>query len=258
MYNLLFCTLFVLVSIGACTASRGDKTLPPSETVKGIDEPTPTPPQKLSLRSTLTATLKPTDSPTTTSTATVIATATTRADITPLESLSGPQIIKNSSFDVGTNSWDRPYGKLTHTTSEYYTPPGAVRLMTTDETSFLDYRGNFGQCIDLSAILEDWPVVNDQKVMVLEAFLRSNAEISSITLNGIFSEDTQCGTGQVGFFEIPSIGSNQDWTRVTSTTAIPASANSLHVFINASGTSNNGAIYIDDIRAYPPDLPPNP
>jgi hypothetical protein len=258
MYFRAYCAMIVLVSIGACMESRR-VTLPPlAETVELVDKSSPSTPNKPARTPSPKATTKPTDFPTATAIAIATATATTESIITPIEMLSGPQIIMNSSFDSGTKNWERPYGKLAHTTREYYTPPSAARLSTTDETGFLDYQGSFGQCIDLSGFLEDWPVINDQKYMTLEAFLHPDAEISNITVNGIFSEDTRCGTGHVGYFEIPSLEGNLDWTNVSSTTAIPVSANSLHVFVNASGTSGQATVLIDDIRAYPSDPAHNP
>ena len=77
----------------------------------------------------------------------------------PLPTLTGPQVVLNGGFDSGIRNWKRPYGVLRHVTSEYHTGPGAARLTTGDETGFLEYRGNFGQCVDLSSFLEDWPVV---------------------------------------------------------------------------------------------------
>lgn len=159
-------------------------------------------------------------------------------------------MIRNIGFDSSINHWERPYGDLKHTTSVYHTGPGAAQLITSDETGFLEYRGNMGQCVDLSDFIPDWPLVAGEMIMTLEAYVLTGAEITNVSLNGIFVEDTHCGTGLIHAFEIPPIGGSRDWTRLSGTTTIPTTARSLHVFISATGTIDSVTVYVDDIQAY--------
>lgn len=186
-------------------------------------------------------------------------TATNQASrtLTPSPTLIGPQVVLNGGFDDGLQHWEQPYGVLKHTTSEYHTGPGAARLITNSSTGFLDYQGNVGQCIELPNFLLERPEVEGQLFMTLEAYLRTDAEITSVSLNGIFLTETQCRTGQVGFFELPTLVGTQPWTRVAGTTLIPAEAVSFHVFINAYGNSASASVFIDDLRAYSAEPPTN-
>ena len=162
------------------------------------------------------------------------------------------QIVQDGNFTLGTGGWEKPYGRLVHTTSEYVTGPGAAKLITSDSSGSLDYRGTFGQCIDLSDKLDDWPEVDGQKYMTLEAYLKTGVNIASATLNGIFLESTRCSQEQVGYIYPPSVSENQDWTRVSDTVAIPDTAKSLHVFVWATGRNDSATMYVDDIRACAP------
>ena len=71
------------------------------------------------------------------------------------------QIVQNGGFDSDTNHWDRPYGRLEHATSEHNTGPGAAQLVTDGSPDLHDHLGTFGQCIDLSSELDNWPEVDD-------------------------------------------------------------------------------------------------
>lgn len=190
-------------------------------------------------------------------TGTALPTATNPASptLTPAPTLSGPQVVLNSGFDEGVLHWDQPYGVLKHTTSDFHTGPGAARLITNSETGFLDYRGNAGQCIDLSSFLTEWPDFGGQLYMTLVAYLRTDEEITNVSLNGIFLDDPHCGTGQVGFFVIPSLAGDRPWTQVAGTSSIPTEARSLHVFINANGATAAATVFIDDLRAYSAEPP---
>jgi hypothetical protein len=180
-------------------------------------------------------------------------TATAKPADTPVPVATARQVVQNGSFDSDTGHWDRPYGTLRRTTSEYNTEPGAAQLITSDSSDHLDYRGTFGQCINLRSTLGDWPESGDQKQMTLEAYLKTDASIADVSLNGIFLESTRCDKAQVGYINPPSVAGNQDWTRVSATAAIPDTANSMHVFVWATGVNDSATVYVDDIRAYSSD-----
>ena len=113
----------------------------------------------------------------------------------------------------------------------------------------------FGQCIDLSGALDDWPDVDGQKYFTLEAYLKTDENVYSASINGLFFEDTRCAnppSGVDGLFP-PSVRENQDWTRVSKTAAIPDSARSIDVFFYVMGLNTSGMAYIDDVQAYPSD-----
>ncbi len=175
----------------------------------------------------------------------------------PSPTLVEPQLVLNSSFDDGVQHWEQPYGVLKYTASDYHTGPGAARLITNSSTGFLDYRGSVGQCITLQSFLTDWPEFEGQMYMILEAYLRPDQDITNVSLNGIFLDDPQCGTGQVGFFVIPPLAGNQTWTRVTGTSLLPPEAQSLHLFVNANGVTESASVYIDDVHAYSAEPPTN-
>jgi hypothetical protein len=156
-------------------------------------------------------------------------------------------------FDGNTGNWEQPYGILRHTNREYYSAPGAGLLITDDFTGSIDYRGSFGTCINLGDALEDWPLTDGEKMMTIEAYIKTGEQIGKATLNGIFLNDPFCGTGQVGFFEAVTISGNMDWSRLLSTIPIPPGANSLHLFFSASSLSQTASLYVDDVRVYAPN-----
>ena len=177
--------------------------------------------------------------------------------LTPSPILIGPQIVLNSSFDDGVKGWEQPYGDLQHTTADFHTRSGAARLVTNSATGFLDYRASAGQCIDMTSYMAEWPKFGSQLYMTLEVYLKTDEEITNVTLNGIFLDDTECGTGQVGYFDIPALGGSEPWTRVVGIREIPVETRSFHVFINASGKTDSATILIDDLRAYAAEPPQN-
>ena len=172
---------------------------------------------------------------------------------TPSPAPVGPQILANSGFDTGVKDWDRPYGTLSHTKSRYHTGPGAARLTTSDSSGFMDYLGNMGQCVDLSDYLDEWPLIDGDRYMTLEAYLLPGEDLSRVTLNGIFIDDKNCGTGHVGSFDIPALAGSDDWILLSGMTTVPETAQSFHVFISASGRTDQASVLIDDIRAYASD-----
>ena len=160
------------------------------------------------------------------------------------------QILTNSSFDTGVGGWDRPYGTLSHTKASFHTGPGAARLTTCDSSGFIEYRGNIGQCIDLTDYLGQWPVIDGDMHMVLGAYLLPGEDLYRATLNGIFIDDNHCGTGHVGSFDIPALEGGDDWVLLIGDAPIPDTAQSIHVFISASGATDTAEVLIDDVRAY--------
>jgi hypothetical protein len=173
--------------------------------------------------------------------------------LTPSPAPIGAQILTNGGFESGVGGWDRSYGSLSHTRSDYHTGPGAGRLTASDPSGFSEYRGNIGQCIDLTEYLDQWPMIDGDMYMTLEAYLRPGEDIYRTTLNGIFIDDTRCGTGHVGSFDIPALEGAYDWILLVGDAVIPDSARSIHVFISTSGANDTAEVLIDDVRAYPGD-----
>ena len=171
--------------------------------------------------------------------------------VTPTITPNEPALVKNGSFDKNIAQWEIPYGTLRHTESEYHSEPGAAYLTTSDATNKPNYRGTIGQCINLSGQLDHWPDADGQKHLAIEAYLQTDANITSATLNGILSDDSRCGTGHVGRLATPDLSGGQDWIRVLATIYIPDAAKSIHIFVWATGKSDSAAVYIDDIRIYP-------
>ncbi|MDY7039851.1 MAG: hypothetical protein SVX38_03205 [Chloroflexota bacterium] len=123
-------------------------------------------------------------------------------------------------------------------------------MIASDSSDHLDYRGTFGQCINLRSELSDLPESGAQKHLTLEAYLKTDASIADVSLNGIFLESTSCSREHVGYINPPAVSEDQDWTKVSATAAIPDAANSLHVFVWATGSNESATVYVDDIRVY--------
>ncbi len=238
----------ILISFGisACQVQTRTPQLPvtwtPSDIPSGFLSASHTPNPPLSLI--------PTGLTVSTSLPNVTHTAAPSPTLSPSPTLIGPQLVLNSGFDTGLLGWEQSYGDLRHTATEYHTGPGAARLVTTTATGFLDFQGNAGQCIELNNVMQNWPDFEGQFFMTLEAYFRTDPEITKVSLNGIFLTEPGCRTGQVGYFDLPTLDGNQPWTRLAGTILIPAEAVSFHVFVTAYGTIENAAVYIDDIRAY--------
>ena len=256
------CLAFVVMaSLVACGGGRTAHTPGPTVTAEPTQTPAPAATVEPADTPAPTATAEPTDTlaPTATAEPTGTPAPTATAEPTPTPAPTPvSQVVRNGSFDSDTGHWDLPYGTLRRTTSEYRTGPGAAQLITSDSDSLGDYRGTFGQCIGLGGELGDWPEVDGQKYLTLEAHLKTEASITSVTLHGIFLEDARCRITHVGQLPLQEVAGNQDWTRVSASLAIPDTAKSLHVFVWATGLNNSAAVYVDDIWAYPssPDVLP--
>ena len=160
-------------------------------------------------------------------------------------------IVQNGSFDADTTRWDKPYGTLAHTTSEYLSAPGAARLVTSYSSDSLERVGTCGQCIDVIGHLDGWPEVDGRKQVVVEAYLRTDAEIASTSLNAIFLSGSRCTGDHVGHLYPEPLAGSQDWTRVSGTMVVPDTAKSLHIFVWATGADDSGTVTVDDVRACP-------
>jgi len=256
------CLAFLLMtSLVACGGERVADTPASMVSAEPTETPVPTATMKPTDTPAPTATVGPTDTlaPTTTARPTDIPVPTATAEPTPTPAPTPiAQVVKNGGFESDTGHWDRPYGTLRRSTSEYNTGPGAAQLITSDPDGLGDYRGTFGQCIDLRGELGDWPELDGQKHLTLEAHLKTDASITSVTLHGIFLEDARCRITHVGQLPLQEVSGNQDWTKVSASALIPDTANSLHVFVWATGLNNSAAVYVDDIWAYPssPDALP--
>ena len=244
------CLAFVVMtSLVACGGGSTADTPAPTVTAEPTEASVPT------------ATVKPADTPAPTATAepmdTLAPTETAEPTHTPAPTPVA-QVVKNGGFDSDTGHWDLPYGTLRRSTSEYNTGPGAAQLITSDSDGLGDYRGTFGQCIDLRGELGDWPELDGQKHLTLEVHLKTDASIASVTLHGIFLEDARCRITHVGQLPLQEVSGNQDWTKVSASAVIPDTAKSLHVFVWATGLNNSAAVYVDDVWVYPssPDALP--
>lgn len=163
----------------------------------------------------------------------------------------GEGIVQNGGFDSDTSDWEKPYGRLVHTTSEYNSAPGAAELVTSHASDSLEHLGTFGQCIDLGAQLDGWPKADGRKHALVEAYLKTDANIVSASLNAVFLSGSRCTGEHVGQLYPGSVVGDQDWTRVSETIALPDTAKSLHVFVWATGIDDSGTVYVDDIQACP-------
>ena len=257
------CLVFVLMtSLVACGGGRTADTTAPAVTAERTETPAPAATLKPTDTPAPTATAEPTDTLTPTATAeptdTPVLKATAEPTPAPVPTPIAHQVVKNGGFDSDTGYWDLPYGTLRRTTSEYNTGPGAAQLITSDSDGLGDYRGTFGQCIDLRDELGDWYELDGQKHLTLEAHLKTDASIASVTLHGIFLEDARCRITHVGQLPLQEVSGSQDWTKVSTSAVVPDTAKSLHVFVWATGLNNSAAVYVDDIWAYPssPDALP--
>ncbi|MGD8969522.1 MAG: choice-of-anchor Q domain-containing protein, partial [Anaerolineae bacterium] len=163
----------------------------------------------------------------------------------------GGGIVQNGGFDSDVSDWEKPYGRLLHTTSEYNSAPGAAQLVTSHSSDSLEQLGTFGQCIDLGAQLEGWPEVDGREQALVEVYLKTDANIVSASLNVIFLSGGRCTGEHVGQLYPGPVAGGQDWTRVSGTMAVPDTAKSLHVFVWATGVDDSGTVYVDDIQACP-------
>lgn len=246
------CLICVIVLLVACRKGGSSNTPVPATTTHPTRTPIPTLTAEPTTPPAPTATLAPTEKPTlkpAQPTDTPVPTTTQES------SAPGWQVVQNGGFDSNTDPWDQRLGKLEHTTSEFNTGPGAASVTTNHSGANGDYTAVFGQCIDLSSVLGDWPGVDGQKHFTLEAYLKTGENGYSVSISGLFFEDTRCGnppSGVDGVFP-PSVRENQDWTRVSETVVIPDSARSIDVFFNVIGLSTSGIAYVDDVRAYPSD-----
>lgn len=163
----------------------------------------------------------------------------------------GHQIVQNSSFNTGISHWDQRIGKLSHSTSQYYTEPGAGLIITHG----LDYVGVAGQCISIQERLIDWPTIEDQKQIAFDAFLKTDINIDQVSLLLIFHQEDCRRQGQlrvqVGTMQSIPLPGEQDWTHLSTSGIIPSDALSVDVIIWALGKNDTARVYFDDVRSYP-------
>ena len=184
------------------------------------------------------------------------ATPTGRPAATPTElpgRLSAWQIVPNGDFDSGINPWRASYGRLKTTTGMVHSGTGAAQLTTGDADPGGGYRGTFGQCLDASSRIGEWPQVNGQKHVTFEAFVKTGADITGASLVAIFFENAKCSGEQLSPAGTTAVGENQDWTRVSVTTAMPERVQSIHVYVWATGRTSTAIVHVDDIQAWAAD-----
>ncbi len=178
------------------------------------------------------------------------AAAPARATHTPLPA---PEegIILNGGFGVDTAGWQGRIGRLEHTTSVFHAAPGAASLTTTRSDDVGGFKAVLGECIDLSASLECWPVVDGRRWITLEAWLKTDPDVLTAALYGYFGDDTRCRLQASGEVAPPPVSGSQEWTHVVATAEIPESARCIDVWLHAAGRSATATLWLDDVRAYP-------
>jgi hypothetical protein len=245
--TILLITFLMMATNGCGSVATGLSSSPPTA-VPTTNTPIPPAP---------TATPSPTETLTLTPTAPAEPTST----LAPTATASGNrvtdwQIAQSGGFDSDMAHWDRRLGKLSHTTTELNTAPGAAYAVTDYSDGTGGYTAVFGQCIDLSSALNDWSAVDGQRNFTLEATLKTDGNIVFASASGFFFQDARCSNPLSGMSHIfpPSVQGNQNWTRVSATVALPNSARSIDVFFQVTGADHSGTVYIDDVLAYPSDF----
>ncbi len=163
------------------------------------------------------------------------------------------QLIYNSSLDSSKKSWSQRSGKLAHTTSHYYTTPGAGLIITSEAGNV----GVTGQCIDLQEKIAEWPTTDAGKEITFSAYLSTDENVDEASLLIIFHQgdckhEDQLHV-QVGTLNSTSLIGAQDWTLLSTTGIIPEDAMSVDMIIRGTGLTNDGRIYFDDVRTYLPE-----
>ena len=249
--------VMIVAGLVACTVAT-----PATTPVRSTD--TPSVPTRSSAQPPLAGSAKPVPSPSIPPVATSSPAASPPQEVTPADQpattatvppgrLSAWQIVSNGGFDSGVNPWKAPYGRLKTTTYVFHAGTGAAQLTTSDVDAYGDHRGTFGQCVDASGRIGDWPQVDGRKYITFEAFLKTGAGITGANLVAIFFENTKCSGEQLNPTGTAAVGENLDWTRVSATTAMPDQAHSIHVYVWATGRTSTATVYVDDIQAWAAD-----
>ena len=112
-----------------------------------------------------------------------------------------------------------------------------------------------GQCVSSLNQLTDWPIIDSQRQITFEAYVKTDINIYQVTLLIIFHQEDCDRPGQlhtqVSTMQSSPILSDQNWTRVSTTGIIPDEASSVDIIIWALGTNDTARVYIDDVRSYP-------
>ncbi len=158
------------------------------------------------------------------------------------------QVITNGGFETDTTGWTVSTGALSRTTTVVHTGSGSGQLDLADTGEGL-YAGEIHQCIDLSGDLADWPVSGGGKQITFSGMFKTDAGGGSDTFFWIqFWATPDCNNYVSGDF---STGvTNQDWTEDRHTMEIPATAQSVRVWVIAESTATTGPVYVDELRAF--------
>jgi WD40 repeat protein len=93
--------------------------------------------------------------------------------------------------------------------------------------------------------------MDGRKQALVEAYLKTDANIVSASLNAIFLSGSRCTGEHVGQLYPGPVTGGQDWTKVSGTMAVPDTAKSLHVFVWATGSDDSGTVSVDDVQICP-------
>lgn len=164
----------------------------------------------------------------------------------------GYQIVLNSSFDSDKRNWSQRSGKLSRSTSHYYTAPGAGLVITSEAGNV----GVAGQCIDLQEKITEWQTTDAGKEITFAAYLKTDENMEEASLVIIFHQgdckhEDQLHI-QVGTLHTTPLSGAQDWTLLSTSGIIPEDAKAVDVLVRGNGLNNEGKIYFDDVRTYLP------
>jgi hypothetical protein len=110
-----------------------------------------------------------------------------------------------------------------------------------------EHIATIGQCIDL----EEHPALAPGEALIVQASVKMDAGLATLSLNTLFSDDTRCGSDHVGELGSTSLTEAVSWAVMQMTVEIPQQARSLHLFLWASGEGAADRIWLDDIYGYP-------
>jgi len=162
------------------------------------------------------------------------------------------QVVINGDFEVDTSGWIVGVGTLSRTTTVVHTGTGSAQM----DLGVFDhriFRGDFGQCIDLSSELFTWPEVDGKKYIIISAFIKTSANIEDVHVEGLFYTNTTCDRGHLSTLHSPVVYENTGWTQVSVQGEIPATAMSLFVGLPSMG-DDTSTVYYDNIQAYSPEI----
>jgi hypothetical protein len=173
------------------------------------------------------------------------------APIFPTPTLAPGQIDLRGGFEGGLGPWEERIGSRVIARTVYHSGTGALQVIADEVNSRGDYTAISGQCVDLSGLLADWPLVNGERHITVEGYFKTDAKVASLSFGLTFHESTQCAGGAPLAPSSQSIEGGMDWTQVVVYGSIPENAKSVDIFMVLVGMDSSATMYVDDILAYP-------